>query len=525
MTSVLIVTGVALSLGRFPSATARLTYDRRKAESGGYVYAVVRGEQVDDEAIRVSEAVLVTSGGPGSHAAVVAREHGVPALMLPGASWKAGALELEAPVLGLERKLGGTSVRPVASVEEKPLPEGCVVSVDSERGALRVVPDDEQDDALALADAVRGYEGLRDARALLNWYDGRGRKALAARLYGEVSSMIAAGKGKPADAKALVQGLGPDALAGAAARREAARWPAAAADLKASISAAGTPEAVDRLASEAQARAAGVAAVCAAGGVRPPAPDGASLAELARARRAALEKAGPRTLAQAAEAAGARTQPSRTVEPALYERFVAESGLESPLSDIAQDASLRLAQKSDRIRALFKAAKAPAELAAALEKLCFPDGLNRVSGEDETVENVPCGAFVDAVKTAWASSWDPGPLGARKRAGKANPSPFVEVSREPGAVGTLYSRDPATGRRRAVVSWGGAEYALGLDGRLLAPPAAAPETRLSTERVRALSRLARELDAYFGDGAQASFTFSPDGKPVLLDAKSISASR
>ena len=166
------VRGVALSLGSRRRVVARLTFDRRKAASGGFVFAAARLTNADEPAIRLSAAVVTADEGALSAAGRLARRHGVPALSLRGAGWEPGALLVPRPVLGPPRAAGASQVMLVERVEARRLSEGDVVAVDP-AGALIPLEAGEQAFELELASALRAFEGLRDLQALLQWYDAR----------------------------------------------------------------------------------------------------------------------------------------------------------------------------------------------------------------------------------------------------------------------------------------------------------------------------------------------------------------
>ncbi|MDE2238174.1 MAG: hypothetical protein KGK30_09810, partial [Elusimicrobia bacterium] len=158
----LAVSGVTLSEGFGLRETARLTFDRKKASSGGFIYAVPRASAADERAVRLSAAVLTAEGRALGVAAVLARRHNVAALALPGARWQAGALVVERPVFGPTVFRRGLALRPLEGFQERSLREGEVVTVDPARGLLLAYDPSSQAFELELAQALRAFDGLKD---------------------------------------------------------------------------------------------------------------------------------------------------------------------------------------------------------------------------------------------------------------------------------------------------------------------------------------------------------------------------
>jgi hypothetical protein len=205
------VRAVPLSLGPGHRVVGPLTFERRKAAQGGYVFAAPAIGPQDEDAVRFSQAVVTAGQGPLGSAGRLSRRHGVPALSLPAASWSAGALLVPKPVLGPPQAVDGAQVRLVERVETRRLVEGEAVAVDP-RGALLPLEPAEQAFELELAAALRAFDGLRDLQALLQWYDGRsdgGRPSpvLAARLVDELAMRLASGTAAPAEFARLRRAL------------------------------------------------------------------------------------------------------------------------------------------------------------------------------------------------------------------------------------------------------------------------------------------------------------------------------
>ncbi len=187
----------------------------------------------------------------------------------------------------------------------------------------------------------------------------------------------------------------------------------------------------------------------------------------------------------------------------------------------------RLDESTDAGRAVLAAAACP----------CL------VVGEDATIPAADAREAAAAVREAWASSWGPGPLGARLRAGRgAAYDGTIRFEKAPKSdlSGLLFSRDPGSGRRRVLVEaarGGVAEFLTGgaaadryaLDprsGRVLesVPAAADGKELLSPERLKKLARLARALDAWRGGGIEAAFSFDGD-KLYVHHARPLEAPR
>ncbi|MFI5345276.1 MAG: hypothetical protein ACHQ51_02765, partial [Elusimicrobiota bacterium] len=246
----------------------------------------------------------------------------------------------------------------------------------------------------------------------------------------------------------------------------------------------------------------------------------------------------------AAAAAGASRPEAAELTSNAWRWFVEENNLSEFLARTLDDASLGLRRKSERIRARLLQSRLGADTeagravaAAAASCPCL------VVGEDATLTAGDARGALSAVLETWAASWGPGPLGARLRAGRgADYAGKIRFTRAAKAdvSGLLFSRDPGSGRRRVLVeaATGGVEELLsgGADadrwtleprtGRTLefVPASADGKPRLSPERLAALSRLARALDAWRGGGVEAAFSFSGD-KLFVHHARPLEAPR
>lgn len=578
------IPGFSVSLGPGRRVTGRLTYDARKALSGGWILAAPRAGPEQAAAVRMARAFVSTSGGLFSPAAVAARRHGVPAVVVPQAAFRGGALVVERPVFGAPREVSGAALEPVTRLEAEALEEGRIVSVDSSRGVLLLPAPEDQEDELALDEALTAFEGLADAQALVQWWRGRAdgprSAALAARLADELSRRAALGTAR-ADAVArvltAVRSAAPkDRRASVergvlrAVKSALAEGTARLDDLRAAARESASAAAADRVADEAQAAGRRLAQLAAAAPGADASPAKAAAADVSRAakRRAAELARGPqRSLAESLTAAGARAPRGATLGPEVYADFLAETGLAPLLAEISNDASLDLRRKAERLAGLFAAAepsesgKAGRAVAAAAPR----EGLVAVRARGERTV-VPARSAYAAVRAAWAGWWSADELGRRKRAGGGAPEP--EVRLEPLAPaqvsGLAFSRDPATGRADRVLvsavlgeleglSSGEApadQYALDRSGARELMPALVADKRarleldpatgktravpvppglslaraLSPEQLRRVARAARAAEGWLGAGAQLSFAFS-EGELIALGAEPMEAAK
>jgi phosphoenolpyruvate synthase/pyruvate phosphate dikinase len=570
---------MGVSLGRYPVVTARLTFDPRKAQAGGSIFIVDRASPADDEAIRLSEAVLFTSGGLLSHGASVARAHRVPALILGRARWAAGpALALDLPVfVGARQGADGFQHRFLQGTKERLVAEGEVVTIDAADGLLRLYPADQREGELALAQAVRAFEGLRDPDSLVHWFESRSddAEALAVRLEEELSPRVLAATAPPEDfdkaLRAIRLELGEAARRGldAAGRSLAARVDEEEADLIADAAAqakeAGTETALLRIQSETSGRWERLKSLSSTLGAGLPKISSVAYGAFSRAAKdrlpAVAGKAGD--WRAAATAAGSAEVANGRLGSDIYKQFVDEANLQASIDDLSGNASLGLRLKSQRIRELFDNAKLEASSGAGGAVLAAaPAGdYFHVESTEESVRFVPKADLLKAVERAWASYWNAGPLGARLRRGDAlSPEVLIETAMPAEVSGVVFSRDPGSLRRERIVAeavWGEREgfdsgevssdmYTLDRrTGREVLPaliadkrrkfafdagkgsvtsatvPQGASLTRsLSTGQLAQLARNARALDSHFGGAVQADFTYS-GGKLFILSAKLI----
>lgn len=560
-----VVSGLALSLGPGYRVTAPLTFDRAKAAQGGYIYAAPRATPADDAAIRLAQAVLTGRGGELGPAGLLSRRHGVPALSLPQARWENGALVLSVPVFGAP--VGG--VTPVDRMEPRRVKEGEAVAVDPEDGLLILLDPASQAFELDLAQALRGFDGLRDLQGLLQWYDARSQDgsnpALAARLVDELAARLAAGTASEAEFSRLRRAVdaGLDApgraltaeAAGAAAERRLRALGDRLDDLAAEAADAGSARAAETLSAEGKRAAASAKALAAAVGrpalAKPVEQAAQKLAAAARKREGELGRKSS-SPADALAAAGAARPAGADLPASLYERFVADNGLAGPLAEISADASLSLRLKGERLAALFSSARLSADAGAGRDAVALlpKAALLDICGPEGCKPRVPAAQALSAVKDAWALSWSAEALGRRKRAGVPFSPPALRASAFlPAEIsGVAWSRDPVGGSLRRLVveaafgepdalesgAASGDEYALDrrtLDAALpplvadkrerldadprsgalsknAVPPGLALTRALTPVQAAQAARAARALDDALGEGARLTFAFS-----------------
>ncbi|HEX4047876.1 MAG TPA: PEP/pyruvate-binding domain-containing protein, partial [Elusimicrobiota bacterium] len=162
--------GLAASPGHGRPVLARATYDKDKAAKGGYVFVAPYTTPDDLDAIRASKAVLTTSGGLLSHAAITTREMGIPAAILSRAAWRDGAAVFESPEFDAPYRLDGLAARRRRSGDSgAALREGALVRLDPGTGAVEVFPEGIGAPLLDAADALERYDAGRDGKFLVAW--------------------------------------------------------------------------------------------------------------------------------------------------------------------------------------------------------------------------------------------------------------------------------------------------------------------------------------------------------------------
>jgi hypothetical protein len=534
--------GLTLSLGPGRPVCGRVTFDRRKAAAGGLIFATDAGEPGDEDAIRLSEAVIARRGGLVSRAAISARRHGVPAVALGRGLWDPSGpvLKLREPLFDAAAPAGGLAVRAASDEREVILREGDAACVDAAAGRVVLPSPDEADSRVAGAEAGRAFDGLRDEPSLERWLEAAPDATRAGALMRELAPRALEGGISAADlarvelaARAAAGAGGRDALA----KTERRAWSRAVragraqlADCSAAAADAPAADVLDRLTRDANDAADRVAA---AGKIFGGGDGG--LGALARAcasaaakRRKSVPSSSP-SLDDAAAAAGASRTESSPLRAETWKIFVAENGLGDFLATTLDDASLGLRRKSERVRAKILEGRLSESTDAGRAVLAAASCPCLVVGEDATIPAADPREALTAVREAWASSWGPGPLGARLRAGRgAAYDGTIRFEKAPKSElsGLFFSRDPGSGRRRVLVEaapGGVAELLAGnasadryalepRSGRVLeaVPASADGKPLLTPERLKKLARLARGLDAWRGGGIEAAFSFDGD---------------
>jgi protein-tyrosine-phosphatase/phosphohistidine swiveling domain-containing protein len=323
--------GLAASPGHGRPVFATVTYDKEKAARGGFIFVAPYTSPDDLDAIRASKAVITTSGGLLSHAAITTREMGIPAAILPRAEWRDGAASLEVPEFGAVYVTRGLKARPLAASRGIALAEGAYVRLDPSLGTVEVYPESIGAALHDTEEALSRYDRDGDAGALVSWVQARmagedsgfekaavSREALeglAARSLSRPEAAADLGRlyailPKKDDPLAAWHARSGDELFGAL-RREALEF---LAEKRGAIGAAISVEAVERALRQAETRAARVDAAAAALGR--PSTDRAEIKTEISALRAFAESRGGRLLAQDVEELKehARLFPTATVE-------------------------------------------------------------------------------------------------------------------------------------------------------------------------------------------------------------------
>ena len=490
--------GLALSLGPARPVCGRATLERGKAAAGGLILVVDAVEPGDEDAVRMSEALVVRRGGLTSRAALAARRHGVPAVALGTGVWDTTgpSLTLLEPMFGSLSAEGGIALRAASGSRERVLREGDVVCVDPAAARVILPAADQAEARLAAAEAARAYDGLRDAalaqELIPRAFEGGVAPADFARLI-RACRAAAATSGREGLARVERRVLSRYIRA---LRAELSACPASADD-------APSAETLERLVSRAQAaaeRAAQAGGVLGAGDGGAPALARAC-ADAAARRRQAVPAASP-SLDDAARAAGADRSDSVELPAGAWGRFVSDNGLAEFLAATLDDASLGLRRKSERVRERILAARLDPASGAGRAAVVAATGPVLVVGEDAALEAAPLDILAK-VREVWAASWAPGPLGARLRAGRGSDyEGRVRVVKVVAAEvsGLAFSRDPGSGLR----------------GRIIVET----ETALSSARRKRLTRLVRALDAWRGTGVEGAFSFA-GGKLLVHSARAL----
>jgi protein-tyrosine-phosphatase/phosphohistidine swiveling domain-containing protein len=161
--------GLAASPAHGRPVLARVTYDKAKAARGGFVFVAAYTTPDDLDAIRGAKAVITTSGGLLSHAAITTREMGIPAVILSRAEWRGSAAAFESTAFGAEYKLGSLRGRPAQAGLPVTLPENALVRLDPASGAVEIFPEGTSSALLDAARALERYDEDGDGRVLADW--------------------------------------------------------------------------------------------------------------------------------------------------------------------------------------------------------------------------------------------------------------------------------------------------------------------------------------------------------------------
>ncbi|HAM36785.1 MAG TPA: hypothetical protein DEB40_12315 [Elusimicrobia bacterium] len=542
-----VIQGLPVSLGSGRRVTGRLTYDREQVAAGGRVYAPRTAEAAS--AGRMAEALILASGSRLSPTAAWARSRRVAAVVLDSARWENGVLSVEQTVFGKTVKdPSGIAYQVAENHVWVRLKEGDVVTLDPVQGSVVLSAAENAESDLAAAEALRAYDGLRDGQALVQWWQARLDQPRAGIiLVAELAERLAVGAARADDfalaRRAVESSLAPDAKKLLRARERRAFYEQsrlAESFLRESLrstSEAATAMAVRRVSIEAEARWRGLKELAEALGLAESRPVAALWHRLKGAAadrcRGLPERGAGDGFAAVAAAAGAALPRRGVLGMELYQRFLDEKGLGPRIAEIADDASLGLRRKSLRIRSLIMDSALTPESGLGrqiLERIPEADRYS-VSGAHETFSDVSRADVLKRILESWAACWDPGPLGARKRAASnglaAAPSAEVTVTASVPAeiVGTICSRDPSSGsRERLVVSASKpgsstGEYLLDRKtGRALSSVMGTDERLLPTEVLAKLARAARGLDSHNGRGQEITFVWD-SGKLYLLGSR------
>lgn len=561
--------GLGVSLGRGLRVTAQVTFDPLKAQKGGRIFIAPFTVPEQEKALRMSEGVLTTSGGLLSHAASFARERGIAAVILGRAVWKEGehpVLTFEEPVFGpVKKAAGGFQYRPVQRFIVRRIREDEPITLDPVRGTVRVYPEAQGRARLAVANAVRAYDGLKDGQALVQWFEADPKPSHGAPLLEELAERVFDGGARPEDL-ALVR----KAVRARVPKKDRAslsvfekrlfeglrtRFIRRLEDARSEVQDAGSGLAISRIVDEQIDHHDGLKALAGffstKDRLKDPRKGFLSFMRLVRKRRAAVPKGRPGEWMVPARAAGAATAAQAEVSGSLYDRFIQESGLGPKIASIADDASLRLKGKSDRITAAIIRAPLPSQKGIGKEILAVVDAalgdrpsegpsLFSVSGGLDNFDGVTRSEIPSKVKAAWASLWERGPLGQRKRAGYTLPEPtetavYVSLMEPAASSGVVFTRDPGSGLRGRIHVHGALgdlkgllsgsssadRYVLDRARGVEIVPAVVAEREgerkrvFEVEHLKSIARIARALDSHGGMGLEVSFSYRGEDLYVL----------
>ena len=179
--------GLAASPGHGRTLVARITYDKALAARGGYIFVAPYTTPDDLDAIKGSKAVITTSGGLLSHAAITTREMGIPAAILPRVDWKDGVASLQSFELGEARQVGDLYAREAKTVPAALLAEGSLVRLDPATGVVETFPAGFTAPLLDAAAGLERFDMTGDADALV---EGLRRRASSQALQYEQKAVL-----------------------------------------------------------------------------------------------------------------------------------------------------------------------------------------------------------------------------------------------------------------------------------------------------------------------------------------------
>jgi len=169
--------GVSISDGM---AIGRAVINNDEKKAGDFEHGILISaytEAKDDDSIRFANGVVVTTGGVLSHAAIRAREHKKPALILNGAIFKEGGLTFKKFRGEMKKSEAVLSGAPIAyyefsdyGEEDHTVKEGDLVYIDANKGMFYVIADSKDVKTIKLFDK---YEEWKNAPMSVVAKDGR----------------------------------------------------------------------------------------------------------------------------------------------------------------------------------------------------------------------------------------------------------------------------------------------------------------------------------------------------------------
>jgi hypothetical protein len=367
--------------------------------------------------------------------------------------------------------MSGVAVRAVIGERQRVLSEGTAVCVDAVASRLEVLSSEHAQARLEASAAAMAYDGLQDVDSLERWVQSERDTKRAQFLMAEVAPRLLDGSMPVVAARRISQAAGSKPTL--AAKREWERVLALARDelneCAATVLAAPSVDVVDRVVAHGQqmAERARVGSTIFGGS------DGElpALARKCQAVAAGRRKTLPliaRSVDEAAASAGASQAQAVEIGPQAWKKFMADNGLASYFTQTIDDASLGIRRKSERLRE--KITSGSLTLGSAAGQDILPAASQcpcLVIGEDATENAEDATTLLAAIRRVWATSWTPGPLGARLRAGRRYEfdSRIRVVKRISADVsGFLYSRDPGSAVRRVSIDTVAGDVKILLEG-------------------------------------------------------------